>query len=128
MANEFIRQTIKKNMNNKITYLLFAIIITFNFGISQAGVQTYSAAHEEVQMLFQSNEEKTTKDALWTAHDIFKVGVLNDGYNRNGYASYVCQVLYDYGFKGKDIWVQVIDIVKLTRKSKWVKLGEAYCQ
>lgn len=74
-----------------------------------------------------SADEPTSKDAVWTADDIFKVGVINDGTDRSGYAEYVCNVLYDYGFKGKKVWVQVIDIVKLTRSSKWEKLGEAHC-
>lgn len=68
-----------------------------------ANAETYSAQHEKVKKLFQSNEEKTTKDAIWTSRDIFKVGVINDGSRRDGYADYVCQVLYDYGFKGKKV-------------------------
>lgn len=94
----------------------------------QVSAETYSAQHEKVKILFQSNEEKTAKDAIWTSRDIFKVGVINDGSRRDGYADYVCQVLYDYGFKGKKVWVQVIDIVKLTRNGDWVKLGESHCQ
>lgn len=93
-----------------------------------ANAETYSAQHEKVKKLFQSNEEKTAKDAIWTSRDIFKVGVINDGGRRDGYADYVCQVLYDYGFKGKKVWVQVIDVVKLTRNGDWVKLGESHCQ
>ena len=65
---------------------------------------------------------------MWTSIDIFKVSVINDGSRRDCYADYVCQVLYDYGFKGKKVWVQVIDIVKLTRNGDWVKLGESHCQ
>jgi len=83
---------------------------------------------DKVQKLFKSKEEPATKDALWTSDFIFKVGVINDGTPRDGYASYVCQVLYEYGFKGKKVWVQVIDIAKLTRTNKWVKLGESHCQ
>lgn len=113
-------------MNNKLitTLLIFAT----TFGAISAKAETYSANHEKVKVLFQSNEEKTAKDAVWTARDIFKVGVINDGTSRDGYASYVCQALYDYGFKGSKVWVQVIDIIQLTRNNKWVKLGQAHCQ
>lgn len=83
---------------------------------------------EKVQALFQGNEEPTAKDALWTSNTIFKVGVIDDGTPRDGYASYICQVLYEHGFRGKNVWVQVIDIVKLTRNNDWVKLGESHCQ
>ena len=96
--------------------------------VTQANAESFSAQHEQVKKLFQSNEEKTAKDAVWTAQNIFKVGVIDDGTRRDGYAEYVCQVLYDYEFKGKKVWVQVIDIIKLTRNGDWVKLGEAHCQ
>lgn len=105
-----------------------AILTTLLCAPSMTYAETYSANHEKVKKLFKSNEEKTTKDAVWTAKNIFKVGVINDGTNRNGYAQYVCSVLYDYDFKGKGIWVQVIDIVKLTRNNKWVKLGDVRCK
>jgi len=114
----------KFNNSASLLTLLVFLIST----ISPVQAETYSAKHEEVKTLFKSNEEKTTKDAVWTAKNIFKVGVINDGSSRDGYAQYVCSVLYDYGFQGKGIWVQAIDIVKLTRNSKWVKLGEARCK
>lgn len=85
-------------------------------------------ARKDVEARFKgSRDEPTSKDAVWTADDVFKVGVIDDGTDRSGYAEYVCNVLYDYGFKEKKVWVQVIDIVKLTRTNKWEKLGEAHC-
>lgn len=112
-----------------INYIRFFLLITAATIITpQAYGGTFSSEHERVQKLFQSNQEKTAKDAIWTAKDIFKVGVINDGSKRDGYARYVCEVLYDHGFKGMKVWVQVIDIVKLTRNGDWVKLGEARCQ
>lgn len=89
---------------------------------------SYGSAHDQVQQLFQSDQEPTAKDAVWTQNDIFKVGLIDNGQSRDGYASYVCQVLYDYGFKGKSVWVQAIDISRLIRDGDWVKLGEAQCQ
>ena len=53
--------------------------------------------------------------------------MLDDKKPRDGYANYVCEVLYDYGFKGLGIWVQVVDIARLKQTGKWVKLGEAHC-
>jgi len=85
-------------------------------------------ARKDVEARFKgSADEPTSKDAVWTSDDIFKVGVISDGTDRSGYAEYVCNVLYEHGFKGKKVWVQVIDIVKLTRTNKWEKLGEAHC-
>lgn len=81
---------------------------------------------ERMVKLFQSDEEPTAKDAVWTARDIFKVGVFDDGTRRDGYAGYVCEKLYQNGFKGKGIWVQIIDIARLTRDD-WVILGDVRC-
>lgn len=111
---------------NKLYPALF-LTISLCFS-SPIPAQKYSANHEKVEMLFKSSQEKTAKDAVWTAINIFKVGVINDGTRRNGYAQYVCSVLYDYEFKGKGVWVQIIDIAKLANSGKWVKLGEARCK
>ncbi len=82
---------------------------------------------EKVLKLFKSDKEPTAIDAVWTAKSIFKVGVLNDSSNRDGYASYVCSVLYEYGFKGQNVWVQIIDYHKLIQNDKWIKLGQKMC-
>lgn len=89
--------------------------------------ETFSPNHEKVKAIFQSNDEPTAKDALWTADDIFKVGVIDDGSSRDGYAKYVCETLYEYGFKGKKVWVQIIDIVKLSQNGEWITLGQSKC-
>lgn len=87
-----------------------------------------SPAQKRMVQLFTNNKsEPAAKDAVWTSSDIFKVGVLDNHAPRDGYASYVCEVLYEHGFKGQKIWVQIIDIAKLVRTDKWVKLGEAHC-
>jgi hypothetical protein len=101
--------------------LLFASTVKIAFA------EEYSENHEKAKRYFLSDEEPIVKDATWTAENIFKVGVIDDGSNRNGYASYVCLVLSDYGFQNKKIYVQVIDIVKLRQQGKWVKLGECHC-
>jgi hypothetical protein len=107
-----------------ILFLWIYVVVSSN----TFAAQSYSANHEKVTKLFQSNQEKTAKDAIWTTQNIFKIGVFDDASSRNGYARYVCSVLYDYGFKGKRVWVQIIDIIELTKNGKWVKLGEARCK
>lgn len=72
--------------------------------------------------------EPTAKDSVWTSDKVFKVGVIDDNTNRDGYANYVCEVLYDYGFKGKDITVKIIDVVKLVKNNKWENIGSAQCK
>ncbi|USH01076.1 hypothetical protein K6Q96_08990 [Grimontia kaedaensis] len=112
---------------NKKTALLPIVYIACLFSL-QIHAKSYSEEHQKVQTLFQSDEEKTAKDAVWTAPDIFKVGGIDDGSRREGYAEYVCLTLYDYGFKGKNVWVQIIDFDRLIKGNDWVKLGEKTCQ
>jgi len=73
-------------------------------------------------------EEVKIKDAAWSTPGTLLVGVLNDGTNRNGYANYVCEVLYDEGLKGKKVIVKVIDIGVLVNQNKRVTLGQASCK
>lgn len=59
---------------------------------------------------------------------MFKVGVIDNGSSRDGYAQYVCEAMGDSGLNGRGISVQVIDIQKLVGTNKWVKLGERRCK
>ena len=110
---------------SRVLGTIFCAVSIFT-GAAAAG--TYGPQHEQVKALFKSNAEPTAKDAVWTASDMFKVGVINDGTPRDAYANYVCSVLYDYGFSGKRIRVQIIDIARLTRSGEWKTLGEARCK
>lgn len=56
---------------------------------------------------------------------MLKVGVINNGTSRDGYAQYICEVVTEAGLKG--VSVQVIDIQKLVKSNKWEKLGESRC-
>ncbi|MCF6267802.1 MAG: hypothetical protein L3J57_14850 [Desulfuromusa sp.] len=81
----------------------------------------------EIVKYFISNQEPTAKDALWSAPDVFKVGVIDNKSNRNGYAQYVCSVLAESGLS-RGTWVQIMDIQKIVYQNKWVRLGEAHCR
>jgi len=85
-----------------------------------------TASHFAVEDHFKSSQEPVAKDALWTARQFFKVGVVDDGTARHGYALYVCEVLRDRGL-ANNITVHIVDIVKLAATGKWVKLGTANC-
>lgn len=82
---------------------------------------------DEVKSYFISVQEPKVLDAAWTADEVFKVGVIDDGSVRDKYAEYVCLILYDHGFKGMHIYTQVIDIEKLNKTGEWLKLGESFC-
>ena len=95
--------------------------------VTPLAAMSMSDAHENVLRQFKSSSEKQAKDALWTSASMFKVGVVDNGTPRDGYARYVCQTISDAGLGGKGITVQIIDIAKLVRTDKWIKLGEQRC-
>ena len=89
---------------------------------------TLTAAQQSVLSQFKSPSEKLAKDALWTSPTMFKVGVIDSGTSRDGYAQYVCGVIGENGLSGRGVMVQIIDIRKLVSTDKWVKLGESRCK
>lgn len=115
------KKTIGEKMKPRIALLLVSIPFFAN------AASELSPKQNEVTAYFKSNEEKTVFDAVWTSSSMFKVGRYDNGTSQNGYAQYVCEVLREHGVSAGNS-VQVIDIVKLSRDSKWVKLGEAHCK
>ena len=109
----------------RTTKVIAIAIISACVSIASAAPEL-TAEHQAVLSHFKNNE-KTAKDAIWTSESVFKVGVLDNGTPRDGYASYVCEVLRDHGFGSKRIMVKIVDIAKLVRTGKWVNLGETMC-
>lgn len=73
-------------------------------------------------------DSSKVKDALWTSATRLKIGVLDDGTPRHGFASYTCGLLTELGFTDIKVTVDVIDIAKLVQTNKWHTLGTARCQ
>jgi hypothetical protein len=123
-------------MKNLAIFLLLCVIVYMMFGEDSTQSSDPSsfpkkvmsdAKREQIRLHFKGNSENTTKDATWTGKDVFKVGVVDDGSNRDAYARYVCRVLYGHGFEGAGVSVQVIDIQKRGGVEPWVILGEVRC-
>ena len=76
---------------------------------------------------FQGEREMLAKVAIWPSSDLFRVGIVDDGPPNEGYAEHVCEVLYEYGFKGARVRVEIIDMPKLMGESDWETLGKAQC-
>jgi hypothetical protein len=77
---------------------------------------------------FISSNEPKVIDALWSDDDAFKVAVSDDGTNHDGYAQYVCQVLYKKGFEGEAVQVDVVNYDRPFLDGNWVSIGTAQCQ
>jgi hypothetical protein len=72
--------------------------------------------------------EVKIKDAVWASSGTLLVALHDDGTSRDGYANYLCNILYEEGLTGKMVIVKVIDIDILVSKNKWVPLGRAFCE
>lgn len=84
-----------------------------------------AAKKQAVLNYLKSGQEPSVKDAIWSTDYTLKLGMLNNGQNRDGFAAYMCQVLADQGIR--NVTVHVVDIAKLSITGKWVKMGEARC-
>lgn len=85
-----------------------------------------SAARDRVLAQFKSADEPTAQDAIWTSDTMFKVGVLDNGSSRSGYADYVCSVLRENGLAA-GYHVEIVDIVSIAAGGRWTVLGEKAC-
>lgn len=114
---------------NKAILLITATAALSGIGsVAKADDAWRTRRHADVEAYFKSGAESKAKDALWTSEWMFKVGVIDDGTRRDGYANYVCQMLAEHGFRGQGLSVQIVDIVKLSKAGEWVKLGNARCE
>jgi hypothetical protein len=123
-------------MQKLIIFILLCVIVYMMFGGESSHDSSVSSPpktemtdtqRETFKQHFKSTAERTTKDATWTDVNVFTVGVIDDGSNRDEYARYVCQALYRHGFKGQGVRVHVIDVMKRGSGPQWIKLGEADC-
>jgi hypothetical protein len=84
--------------------------------------------YDKIVTFFQGDTEPTALDATWDSKTLFKIGMIDDGVNKDDYAKYACGILYNEGLRGQGIEVRIIDIQKLAYKKKWVVLGKAMCE
>ncbi|CCQ09299.1 hypothetical protein PALB_1360 [Pseudoalteromonas luteoviolacea B = ATCC 29581] len=121
------------SLGKLIVLLVFGFFIYSQFTEESGQESNQAASIPQITERHQAFKDRlmidthTIKDAMWSNPYLLKVGVIDDGTIRNGFASYVCTELNQQGFKGQGISVQVIDIVKLTQENSWVQLGVARC-
>lgn len=84
------------------------------------------AKKAEIVAYFKSDEEASVADALFP-YSTLKLGMHNDGSNRDGFAKYACQILQSEFGVTELVTVSIIDIDKLVHTDKWVKIGKANC-
>lgn len=115
-------------MMQKINILLFTFIFLTGWFLALPSTNGLAQPTEKQlqEALSAVLQEPKVKDAAWLDKNIpsLMVGVWDNGANRDGYASYICLVLYDFGIKGGV--VRVMDQAKAIN-SEWEELGKAWC-
>ena len=100
------------------TSLFLAIVFA-----SSAGAYEPTAEQAAIAAHFRSSVT-IVLDAAWTAEDIFRVGVIDNGADRSALAYEVCKYLKSKGLR--KVTVDVIDIMVLKYQSEWKSLGRRY--
>lgn len=88
--------------------------------------QTKAVDHEaRAKALVAVKGEAKVKDAVWNGSTL-AVGVVDDGSKRDGYASYICEVLREHG-AADGVTVSIKDIVSIASGGSWKEIGKARC-
>ena len=117
-------------MNKSIILLALVMLVGCGSPSEQGKATSEKAVISENQQKALEHfktQEKQVKDAMWSK-GILKLGVLDDGSNRNGFAEYACQILKDDYKITEPTIVEVLDIAKLSSTNKEVMLGKATCK
>lgn len=80
--------------------------------------------------LEEIRKEPKVKEAIITDANVLYITVDDDGTNRNGYASYICEVLREK--KATTNWVKVVKVNSINDPNSdnayGVLLGESHCE
>lgn len=84
---------------------------------------------DEVVELFRDRTGTKIKGVLWAEHDDLLVGIIKDGTPHGEVAKFMCKLIADYGFSGKQITVQIVDFNELLKtQGGWVYLATTRCK
>ncbi|MGE4544178.1 MAG: hypothetical protein AB7D06_08715 [Pedobacter sp.] len=109
-------------------YRLVFIAASLLFTVAAVVHADQSRQQQEVVRYLKSDQEPQVKDALWATDSILKIGVFDNGSQRDGYADYFCLVLAEHGISGQPIRVEIIDYGSVVRGESWKVLGVTRCQ
>lgn len=80
---------------------------------------------QELVDYLKSNNEPTIKDAMFDTNRQLKISVVDDGTNRDGLATYVCEIINER-FDSNGYMVTVYDAEKIMQ-NEWKRLGQVKC-
>lgn len=108
-----------------VKFIITMILVSHSFALPVLA-QPYGENYDAALAFIISDNKKTIKDAAWISSNTLKVSVIDNGTDRNGYASYICEELYGYGIYGTSVYI--VDVVKLIRQNRSVNLGISDCK
>jgi len=109
----------------KLVIITLAVALAIPAGVS---AQSFGEKYDKIVTFFQGDSEPAALDAIWDSKTLFKIGMADDGSDKNDYAKHACDILYNEGLRGHGIEVRIIDIQKLAFNKEWVVLGKAVCE
>jgi hypothetical protein len=117
---------INMKINSKLYAFTIATLVFISCGesIKPQDEPNNKLALEEIR------KEPKVKEAIITDANVLYITVDDDGTNRDGYASYICEVLREK--KAKTNWVKVVKVNSINDPSSdnayGVLLGESNCE
>ena len=118
------RQSLFKVMN----FIGLAAIITTTSTQTYARSPRLTPQHQAViEQFSDSDQEPSVQLVEWTNPQALKIGMIDDGSDRSGFAEYACMELRRHGVK-KTVYILIADIEVLMASGNVMMLGEYRCR
>lgn len=123
----------------KLLWFVVAIIVIFYFlsrdysnseaSASSAAEAGPDAGNHEALVLIRTDEESKVFEAFISDADVLYVSVADDGTRRDGYASYLCEILREKKAKANRVKVMKVNSINDPDRHNayGVLLGESWC-
>lgn len=109
----------------KKVFLIISVSLFYSCGESDS--EKTSRTQKEAAIEAKVKAEMKEVFDVSAEHGILTVAVKNDGYQKNTYAEYICDLSSDWGYKAR--MVKVVDVASIGGNvSSWKELGQCFCK
>jgi len=112
-----------------IAGIIFFAIYLLN-GSKESEISETKSNQGNVNALKEIRKEAKVKEALITEVGVLYVSVVDDGTNRNGYASYLCEILREKNAEANRVKIIKVNSTKdpMRDNAYGILLGESWCK